>query len=56
MSDLNAESVVWYVSQEEWDWLMELLDAPAEVNPKLRELLSRPTVFDLQHSDGKVSD
>lgn len=55
MDDIEC---VWYVTQEQWDWLQELLDEPPKVNPKLRELLSRPTIFELTltKADAPVKD
>lgn len=43
-SDLIPETIV--VSPEAFDELERLLDKPAEANPKLKELLRSPTVFD----------
>lgn len=47
MSDRDDEYVT-YLNEEQWAWLMQLLDEPPRVIPKLRELLSRPTVFDTE--------
>ncbi|MBV8958646.1 MAG: DUF1778 domain-containing protein [Actinobacteria bacterium] len=52
----NAERVLadrrWFVlSGEDWERLEALLDAPALDTPKLKRLLSEPTVFD-QATDG----
>lgn len=51
----NAERVLadrrWFVlSGEDWERFEALLDAPALDTPKLKRLLSEPTVFD---SDGQ---
>lgn len=48
----NAERVLadrrWFVlSGEDWERFEALLDAPALDTPKLKRLLSEPTIFDL---------
>lgn len=43
---------VWYVDEETWDWLQALLaEEPKEI-PKLKELLTKPTIFDKENEDG----
>lgn len=52
----SAERVLadrrWFVlSGEDWERLEVLLDEPALDTPKLKRLLSEPTVFDREHAD-----
>lgn len=37
---------IWYVDEETWNWLQDLLNEEPKVLPKLRELMSRKSIFD----------
>jgi uncharacterized protein (DUF1778 family) len=41
-----ADRVHFTWSAEDFDRFLEILDRPAQVNPRLRELLSRPSILD----------
>lgn len=43
--DVLADQRVFHVSAERWDELMDMTVAPAEPNPGLVDLFSRPSVF-----------
>jgi len=41
-----ADQVHFYLSPEKWDEFCAALDAPPKELPRLRELLTKPSVFD----------
>jgi len=41
-----ADQVHFYLSDEKWDEFCAALDAPPKDLPRLRKLLTRPSVFD----------
>jgi uncharacterized protein (DUF1778 family) len=45
--EVIADQRLIRVSEEENDWLMSKLEEPAQEIPALRELFSRPSVFEL---------
>lgn len=42
------DTEVWQLSSKQWDWFLEMLDAPAREVPKLHELMMELTVFDTE--------
>ena len=44
--NILAEQAHFYLSAKKWDEFIAALDAPAKDVPKLRKLLTEPSVFD----------
>jgi ATP phosphoribosyltransferase regulatory subunit HisZ len=58
----NEDQVTFTLSKEKWAAFVQALDAPPQVNERLRELFSSPTALDLAtraiaiHNDPAVSE
>ena len=44
--NILADQAHFYLSPEKWDEFTTALDAPPQDNPRLRRLLTEPSVFD----------
>ena len=47
---------IWYVDEETWNWLQDLLNEEPKILPNLKELMSRKSVFDAVGEEYRESE
>lgn len=50
---------IWYVDEDTWIWLQVMLEEEPKVLPKLKELMSRRSIFDPvseEHGDEQTQE